>query len=104
MGKDVIETAFGLDELPVAWGVGTIQPKPDYSDVWMLWIGFGVLLFVLNLVCTSLSYSFDQFYFYAALVAVSAPPILLLILNHQFEVSRWQESDYSPYAQTEDDS
>lgn len=103
VGKDVIETAFGLDELPTAWGVGTIQPKPDYSDVWMLWIGFGVLLFVLNLVCTSLSYSFDQFYFYAALVAVSAPPILLLILNHQFEVSRWQESDYSPYAQAEDE-
>lgn len=96
--RETVEQAFGLSELPVPWGVGTIQPKPDYSDVWRLWIAFGAVLVVLHFVLPLLSYPVELFYFLSALLALSAIPVVLLFLNHQFEVNRWRESDFSPYA------
>ena len=101
--KEVLEVAFGLKkELKTPWGIGPIQPRPSYADVWIQWFGFGVLLFVLNSVFTSLSYVVDPFFLYASLFLISLLPIILLIKNYMFEVSRWEDSDFSPYATQED--
>ena len=104
--RDTLQTAFGLkSSLPGAWGIGTIQPQPDRSEVWMMWLGFIVLLILLNITFSSgtLQHPVSQFYFYVALAVVSAWPIALLFLRRSIEVNRWQDSDFSPYASTESD-
>lgn len=98
---DELEQAFKIKELPTPWGVGTIQPRPSYVDIWLIWLGFGALLVMLDFLFSAMSYSFDQFHFFAALAAVSLLPGLLLVLNYNFEVSRWKDSDYSPYASSD---
>jgi hypothetical protein len=95
----VIATAFQLPDLRPAWGVGVIQPPPSYSDVWMMWLGFGLLLTFMNVFFSGvLSLPVSQFYFFLALAGVSVMPLWLLFWRYQFEVSRWQESDFSPYS------
>lgn len=102
--REVLEKSFRLKELRVPWSVGAIQPQPDRSDIWMLWLGFGLLLLLLNLVFAgALQYPVSQFHFIVALVAVSVFPVGLLALRYQFEVNRWKDSDFSPYASGEEE-
>jgi len=105
--KDVLAAAFGLKELPAAWGVGAIQPAPRLGDdIVVLWIGFIVLLIVLDLLFStgSVTQPVSQFHFLVAMAAVSAWPLIALFQNRQFEVRRWQVSDFSPYQQGESDA
>ena len=102
---DGLRDAFQAPTLPVAWGFGTVQPQPDRSEVWMMWLGFVVLLILLDVTFTSgtLNHPVSQFYFYAALAAVSVWPIGLLVVRHFVEVNRWRDSDSSPYSSGESD-
>lgn len=103
--RPVLEEAFRLEPLPVPWGIGTMQPQPDRSEVWMMWLGFVVTLIGMNWVFRSgvVKPVVSEFHLYAALAAVSFLPILLLLIRHQTEVSRWRYSPYSPYSSAAED-
>ena len=100
-----VEAAFKLQDLPRPFGVGTIQPLPSRADVWGMWICFASLLAVLDFIFVSgaVKQPVAQFHFFAAQAFVLAWPILMLFGRHTFEVNRWSNSDYSPYATGEED-
>ncbi|MEO2033313.1 MAG: DUF4178 domain-containing protein, partial [Planctomycetaceae bacterium] len=94
-----IEEAFGVNNLLRPWGVGVIQPAPQAGDVMKLWATFLTVLLLLDLLFSStLSKGVDQWFFAVSLGLASVIPIGFLVHKHQFEVSRWKDSDYSPYA------
>lgn len=107
---DDLEAAFGLKDIPRPWGVGVIQPqKPFPADVWLIWAGFiMVLLMLYAAVPTGKTLGSPPpgrgFHLFVALVAVTLWPLGTLFARHSFEVSRWKDSDYSPYSQGESDS
>ena len=43
----------------------------------------------------------DQFHFFVAQMIVFAFPMVMWFGRHTFEVNRWKNSDFSPYAQSE---
>ena len=45
--------------------------------------------------------SVDQGHFFVAQSIVAAFPLVMLAMRGNFEVNRWKNSDYSPYAQSE---
>lgn len=100
-----VEAAFNLTDIPRPFGVGTIQPQPSRGDVWGMWVCFASLLAVLDFIFVSgaVKTPVAQFHFFAAQAAVAAFPILMLFGRHTFEVNRWSNSDYSPYATGEDE-
>ncbi|MFK7820357.1 MAG: DUF4178 domain-containing protein [Planctomycetaceae bacterium] len=99
-----LEEAFGVEELWRPWSVGPAQPRPKNGGVFMLWLAFAGVLFGINLLFSALASGtgVDQWLFFYALVFVSVIPIGTLLYNYQFEVNRWKDSDFSPYA-THDD-
>ncbi len=98
-----IEEAFKLKELPRSFGVGTIQPLPRRADVWCMWVCFASLLAVLDYLFVSgvIKKPVDQFHFFVAQMIVFAFPMVMWFGRHTFEVNRWKNSDFSPYAQSE---
>ena len=103
---DEIEVAFNLKDLPRPFGVGTIQPLPKRADVWAMWVCFASLLAVLDFVFVSgaVKKPVDQFHFFTAQMFVFAFPMLMWFGRRSFEVNRWSNSDYSPYATSESES
>ncbi|MFN8706945.1 MAG: DUF4178 domain-containing protein [Planctomyces sp.] len=100
--KETVEQAFKIKELPSPWGTGTIQPKPSYGDVWGFWLLFGAVLFGLKYLFGAISVPVEGFFFVVSLLVISAPPALLFFLNHLFEVNRWKDSEFSPYASSDE--
>ncbi len=100
---ETIEAAFGLKDLPRAFSVGTIQPQPSRADVWGLWVCLASLLAVLDFVFVSgaVKTPVSQGHFMTAQFIVAAFPLVMLATRGTFEVNRWKNSDYSPYAQSE---
>lgn len=104
---EVLEAAFGLKELRKPWSVGVIQPqKPFPSEVWLLWVGFAIVLVLFYAVVPAsktaeLNQDGRGFHLMVSLAALTAWPIFIGIGRHSFEVSRWKDSDYSPYQQSE---
>ena len=98
-----IEEAFKLKELPRSFGVGTIQPLPSRADVWGMWVCFAALLAVLDYLFVSgvVKKPVDQFHFFVAQMIVFTFPMLMWFGRRSFEVNRWSNSDFSPYAQSE---
>jgi len=99
--KAVLEQAFQIPELPRPWSIGAIQPPPRANtDLWLIWLGTLVLLILLNMAFSRgwLARPVSQFHFYATLAAITLWPVVASTNRHQFEVRRWRESDYSPYA------
>lgn len=93
--KEVIEQAFGLSDLPAAWGIGAIQPAPVVgSDLLVMWGLFVALLIVLNVVFVSgaVAHPVSQFHFYTALAVVSSWPVLVFLRCQNFEGLRWKGS------------
>ncbi len=95
-----IEAAFGVTELWRPWSVGPVQPAPKRGGVYMLWAAFIGVLVLVNVLFSALAKKtgVDQWLFFYALVFVSIVPICTLLHSYQFEVNRWKDSDYSPYA------
>lgn len=95
-----LNQAFEL-ERPIRkpWGVGTIQPAPVYPNLYKLWFGFVAFLFLLFFgFQVFASVPPDLCFFFTMLVTVSVIPICVGLHKHSFEVQRWKDSDYSPYA------
>lgn len=97
-----LEQAFGLKDLKRPWGVGTIQPAP--------WPGYEMYasyaVFLALIVVTFMGVSAihpskppDFLFLLVALGLVSIIPVGVLVYRHSFEVKRWENSDFSPYAQ-----
>jgi hypothetical protein len=102
---DEVEEAFDAENIARPWGVGVIQPKPQFmGDIVKLWGIFALVMFFLYSTCKSLmtATKVDGEFLFWMLVAVSIVPIGSFFYMHNFEVQRWADSDYSPYA-TEDD-
>lgn len=96
-----IEKAFGLTNLPRPWGVGVIQPRPKVGGkVFLVWpIFLFLLLLIQGLFSTSdPKTGADPWLMFYGMVFVSAIPIGILVYWYSFEVQRWKDSDYSPYA------
>ncbi len=98
---DEITNAFKVRGISRPWGVGVIQPGP--------WPGWGVFLlwpmFILFLVMIQAAYSkpgaangADGWLCFYSILFVSIVPLASLAFRYAFEVNRWQNSDYSPYA------
>ncbi len=100
---EAIEESFKLKDLPRPFGVGTIQPQPSRADVWGMWVCFASLLAVLDFVFVSgaVKPAVEQGHFFVAELIVFAFPVVLAAIRGQFEVNRWSNSDFSPYAQNE---
>ncbi|EMB17773.1 DUF4178 domain-containing protein [Rhodopirellula europaea] len=102
-----IEAAFGVENLTRPWGVGVIQPSPKIPfGVWLAWAGFCFYMFIIYLgnhrSASSATPSADGWMLFYGLLFVSAIPIGCLVFIHNFEVSRWKDSDFSPYASSDD--
>lgn len=96
---DVIEEAFGLkEELPRSWKVAPNQPFPCDGGVYLQWLVFAAGMVVIYLGASALSDEADPWLLSWGLFLVSVIPVGALIVNHTFNVKRWAESDYSPYA------
>ncbi|OYP38172.1 DUF4178 domain-containing protein [Rhodopirellula sp. MGV] len=92
-----VESIFGVKDLPRPWGVGVIQPKPSMGkSFWLMWAGF--LVYLLLAAITVNRNKWDGGLLTLAAIGVSIIPGLTLFYLHSFEVQRWQDSDYSPYA------
>ncbi|MEO1527345.1 MAG: DUF4178 domain-containing protein [Planctomycetota bacterium] len=96
-----IETTFGVKDLRRPWGVGVIQPSPSPGgSFYAMWFGFlAYLIFVSVFIGGSRG---DGWLLIYALIGISLVPAGTLFYLYNFEVNRWSESDYSPYASSED--
>lgn len=100
---ETLETAFGLKELPRPWDIGVIQPNPGQPEVWAIWACSMAVLFVLFLIVPEGQPNSGRgFHFFMAMIGLTAWPLMGVFLRHTREVSRWSNSDYSPYAQESD--
>jgi hypothetical protein len=92
-----LERKFGLENLPRGWGVGVIQPPfSPGMNFWGAWFGFlAYVLFAYFVIGGSRA---DGWMFLYAMLGLSIVPGLVLLYKHNFEVRRWHDSDYSPYA------
>ena len=98
-----LEEAFGVEELWRPWSVGPCQPAPKNGGVYGMWMLFGGLLFFVNILFSMFgSKPVDQWLFFYALIFASVIPLGTMFHAYQFEVNRWKESDYSPYASDDD--
>ena len=77
--------------------------EPSRADVWVMWVCFASLLAVLDFVFLSGAVKpvVEQAHFWTAQLVVFTFPLMLLFMRHFFEVNRWKNSDFSPYAQNE---
>ncbi len=100
---ETIEEAFKLKDLPRPFGVGTIQPLPNRADVWCMWVCFASLLAVLDFIFVSgaVKTPVAQFHFFMAQIIIFTFPLLMWFGRRSFEVSRWSNSDFSPYDSSE---
>lgn len=98
-----LEKAFGLMALPRGWKVAPNQPKPVDNRVFVWWAGFLATLALFFVVGNVVGPGADGCLGLWAAVFVSVIPLGALYYRHQFEVSRWQDSEYSPYSSGDDD-
>jgi hypothetical protein len=97
---DDVEEMFGVENIARPWGVGMNQPKPQFGDVHKLWGLFALLMFLLlGVFKATMSEKTDGVFFTMLMVLLSIVPVGALVYSYIFEVRRWENSDYSPYAQ-----
>lgn len=94
-----IERAFQLKkELPRSWKVAPNQPFPCDRGIFVQWAMFAIAMGVIYLGASAISSSADPWMLAWGLFLVSIIPVGAGIVNHSFDVKRWSDSDYSPYA------
>ena len=94
-----VEEAFKLEqELPRTWKVAPNQPFPCDRGIYLQWLMFALAMGLIYLGAAAMSDSADPWVLVCGLGLVSVMPVGALVANHFFDVKRWSESDYSPYA------
>ncbi|MCC6508546.1 MAG: DUF4178 domain-containing protein [Pirellulaceae bacterium] len=99
---DDVEKAFGLKPLTRPFSVGPIQPAPEVGAAFIgSHLFFILLIGLMHVGFTSLhpNKAPDFLVTLFAAVLVSIIPILAYLYKYSYEVKRWENSDYSPYAQ-----
>ena len=99
--REEIMAAFGVTRLPTSWSVGPIQPAAKIDGkIFLLWLGFIVALLFLFLANaeSGTARGADPAFLFIAIALVSVIPVGAILHRHSFEVKRWENSDYSPYA------
>ena len=99
---DEVEKAFGVK---IGWrpfSVGTIQPYrgPGLGPLFLPWAVFAIVLVITLVAFQKPGYrqGADGWLCWYGFLAISAVPAAVMFYRHSFEVSRWQDSDYSPYS------
>ena len=98
---EMIEKSFGLKNLPRSFSVGVIQPGPSFgAGVFLLWPAFIVVLMIIYgaFAKTGASRGSDPWLCFYGILFVSAIPAAIIGYRIAFEMKRWEDSDYSPYA------
>ena len=68
MPVDEIEKAFSVEDLRRPWGVGVIQPKPNFKEVLLLGGGLMAALVLLNMVISAFRTTpVDQSFFWGSM-------------------------------------
>jgi predicted RNA-binding Zn-ribbon protein involved in translation (DUF1610 family) len=96
-----ISQAFGVDKISRPWGVGVTQPGPWPGwGLFLLWPVFLLVTIIIHAAFgkPGLNQGSDGWLCFYGLLMVSAVPIAILVYRYSFEVKRWEDSDYSPYA------
>lgn len=93
-----VETAFGCKELPRSWNVAPNQPCPCDKKIYAHWGIFLAAMFLIYLAAGAMFDKADGWLLMWAMFFVSVIPIGAMIVNHSYNVKRWSESDFSPYA------
>ncbi len=101
MQVDEVEKAFDLKRIARPWGCGPMSPKPQVGfGIYLLWLMFLIALFAIH----SLYYTgypttgSDPWLLFYGMLGVTLPLICVWIYQYNFEVQRWKDSDFSPYA------
>ncbi len=98
----MLKKAFGLRSLPRPFSVGPIQPGPEVGAAFIgSHLIFIFLIGLMHVGFTSLhpQKAPDFLVTLFAALLVSIIPVLAYLYKYSFEVKRWENSDYSPYAQ-----
>jgi hypothetical protein len=96
-----VETAFKLKGLRRPWGVGPMSPAPVTGfGIYLAWMVFLFILIMTHAkyATVSVATGSDGWLLFYAIIAVSALPVATLVFRYFYEVQRWRDSDYSPYA------
>lgn len=96
-----VEKAFGLKRLARPFSIGPIQPAPEVGAAFIgSHLGFIFLIGLLHVGFTSLhpNKAPDFLVTVLAVVLVSIIPVIAYMVKYSYEVKRWENSDYSPYA------
>ncbi len=72
--------------------------------LFLTWLATGVVFFLVYFALNQglIKTPVDPWLFWYSLLAVSTIPFGTLFYLHNFEVKRWSDSDYSPYASGDD--
>jgi hypothetical protein len=101
---ETVEKSFGVGPLPRGFGVAPNQPPPANSGIFKCWFLFGAALLVIDLVASAMrSQPVDHWISFWAFVLVSLIPAGTMLYNHSFERSRWEDSEFNPYASSDEE-
>jgi hypothetical protein len=94
VGPEEIEKAFGVQNLRRSWSIGMNQPGPAVGPITAMWIGFAILIILIDVVLSSRKTpEVDQRFLFYSLVLISLVPIAALLYRASFETRRWQNSN-----------
>ena len=97
-----VEKAFGIKALSRPFSVGPIQPAPEVGAAFIgSHVGFILLIGLIHVGFTAIhpNKAPDFLVTFLTVGLVSIMPILAYLYKYSYEVKRWENSDYSPYAQ-----
>ena len=94
-----LEEAFNLEEeLPRTWKVAPNQPFPCDRGIYLQWLMFALAMGIIYLGAAAMSSDADPWMLAWGVFLVSVIPAGVGFVNRSFDVKRWSDSDYSPYA------
>lgn len=102
--SEEVVAAFKIPALSQGFGVAPNQPNPTDYKVFLTWPMVVALLFVLFLVFRAVrpTGTVDSTWLWIALVLVSLYPLGTWLYKQDFEKRRWADSDFNPYATSDD--
>lgn len=96
---DEVEKAFGVTGLPRSFGVAPNQPNPVTAAVYLQWLAFLAGIWMIYAALPAITHRSVDFPLTVwAILLVSLMPIGSWLYSRSFEMSRWRDSEFNPYA------